>query len=217
MWGSMIFVALAFGGQASPAPPAAVAPPPQVQAARDERPLLWRGLRAGMSPTEVAAALSAQGIRARLATDPATGRQMVETPGRIDEAGRPAEMALGFVDDRLFHVLLSAQRILASRIPFERSHFAHVAGVLEQRFGAPESIDSDFRVSDVGRYGFNASATGRFERDGVRADLSGHDSFATFQADVVEVVNVKYWRIADAEAFAADRARKAPSAEPARE
>ena len=141
MWSAMALAAAALGGQA---PQTAVAPQPQVQAARDERPLLWRGLRAGMSPAEVRAALTAQGIRTETGTDPETHRQFVATRDSIREAGRSAEAAFGFVDDRLFYVEVRWGRMLSGRIRFERSNFTRVAGLLEQQFGPPVSIDSHF-------------------------------------------------------------------------
>jgi len=71
-----------------------------------------------------------------------------------------------------------------------------------------------FRVSDVQRAAYATVAYGRFERDGVRADLAGSNTLSSLTPDVPEYVQLRYWRIADAEAFAADRARKVPTAEP---
>jgi hypothetical protein len=71
---------------AAAAQPAPAARPAE---ARDERPLLWNGLRAGMNPREVYDTLRRQRIRARLARDPANGREYVETPGETAWAGRP--------------------------------------------------------------------------------------------------------------------------------
>jgi hypothetical protein len=185
-----------------------VAPPiPAPEAAPSRQPLLWRSLRAGMSPAEVAAALRAEGIRADLRIDRDTGRHFVEAPGAVEEAGRPAQMAFGFVNDGLYYVEINSQRVLASRIPFDRSHFTHVAALLSEQFGPPLTIDASPIVSEVSHLGFVSTARARFEYDGVRVDLAGYDTYATFQRDVVEVVDVRYWRIADAEAFDADRRR----------
>jgi hypothetical protein len=194
-----IGLAPAFGQAAPPTPAPNVAPVQQ--------PVLWRSLRAGMSPAEVAAALRAQGIRADLRIDRDTGRHFVEAPGAVEEAGRPAQMAFGFVGDGLYYVEVNSQRVLASRIPFDRSHFTHVAALLQGQFGPPLTIDASPIVSDVSRLGFVSTARARFEHDGVRVDLAGYDTYATFQRDVAEVVDVRYWRIADAEAFEADRRR----------
>lgn len=190
----------ALGQLAAPAPP-------EQRAAPAEHPILWRGLRARMTPAQVHAALLAQGIRAVIRTDSDTGRQYVDARGSVEEAGRPALMAFGFVNDGLFYIDINSQRVLASRIPFERSHFTRVAGLLQAEYGPPSSIDSSPIVSEVSRWGLVSTAQARFEHDGVRADLTGYDTYATFQRDVAEMVNVRFWRIADAEAFEADRRR----------
>lgn len=161
-----------------------------------------------MSPAEVHAALRAQGIRAVIRTESDTGRQFVDARGSVEEAGRPTLMAFGFVNDGLFYVDINSQRVLASRIPFERSHFTRVAGLLQQEYGPPSSIDSSPIVSEVSRWSFVSTARATFEHEGVRADLTGYDSYATFQRDVAEMVHVRFWRIADAEAFEADRRQR---------
>jgi hypothetical protein len=170
---------------------------------RDERPLLWNGLRAGMNPREVLAILQGQHIRARLASDPANGREYVETPGATAWAGRPYLIALGFVHNGLFYVEINTQRTLAGRIPFERSHFSQVARLLTEQYGQPVQISSAPVVDDVSQLSVNSVARGRFERGGVRADLSGYDLYASFMRDVVETVTVRFWRIVDAAALAA--------------
>lgn len=181
-------------GQAAPAAPAPEPAPVQ-------QPLLWHSLRAGMSPAEVVAALRAEGIRAEVRIDHDTGRQFAEARGSVEDAGRPAMSAFGFVNDGLFYVDVNSARTIASRIPFDRSHFTHIAALLRERFGPPVTIDASPIVSDVSRWGFVSTARARFEQDGVRADLAGYDTYATCQRDVTEMVDVRYWRIGDAEAF----------------
>ena len=193
------------GAAAQPAPSATPAE------ARDERPLLWRGLRAGMSPREVLAVLQREGIRARLARDEDTGREYVETPRAIAWAGRPYLIAMGFVENRLFYVLINSHRMLSGRIPFERSHFSEVARLLTGQYGQPIEMSPAPLVSDVAQHGLNTAARARFERDGVRADLTGTDMYASFMRDVSESVTVRFWRVVDATAFAASPPPPKPS------
>lgn len=195
------------------AQPAPSASPAQ---ARDERPLLWNGLRAGMSPREVFAVLRARHIRARMARDPANGREFVETPGETSWAGRPYLIAMGFVRDGLFYVDLNSQRRIAGRIPFDRSHFSHVARLLAEQYGPPVQISPAPLISEVGEVGLNTEASGRFESGGVRADLRGTDSYASFMRDVVETVTVRFWRVADAQTFAASQPPPPPPKQPDR-
>ena len=184
--------------------------------ARDERPLLWHGLRAGMSPREVYDKLRAQRIRARLARDPANGREYVETPGETSWAGRPYLLAMGFVHDGLFYVEINSQRTLGGRIPFERSHFSQVARLLTEQYGAPIQISPAPVISDVGELSLNTEVSGRFEHDGVRADLKGYDLYASFMRDVVETVTVRFWRTVDAQTFAASQPPPPPPKQPDR-
>jgi len=187
--------------------PAAAQPAPASNRteAQDERPLLWNGLRAGMSPREVLAVLQGQGIRARLARDAVNGREYVETPGETRWAGRPYLIAMGFVHDGLFYVEINSQRTLAGRIPFERSHFSQVAQLLAEQYGRPVEISPAPIVDNVDQLSINTVARGRFERGGVRADLSGYDLYASFMRDVVETVTVRFWRVVDAQTFAASQ------------
>lgn len=193
------------------AQPAPSASPTQAQ---DERPLLWSGLRAGMSPREVYDTLRRQGIRARMARDEANGRDYVETPGETSWAGRPYLIAMGFVENRLFYVEINSQRTLAGRIPFERSHFTQVARLLTEQYGSPVEIGPAPVISDRSEVGLNTQVRGRFERGGVRADLSGTDVHASFMRDVVESVTVRFWRVADAQTFAANRPPPKPAPQP---
>ena len=192
--------------------PAAAQPAPAANPAeaRDERPLLWNGLRAGMGPREVFDTLRRQGIRARLARDAVNGREYVETPGETRWAGRPYLIAMGFVHDGLFYVEINSQRTIAGRVPFDRSHFSQVARLLTEQYGPPVQISPAPVISDVGEVGLNTEASGRFEHGGVRADLHGTDSYASFMRDVVETVTVRFWRIADARTFAASQPPPAP-------
>ena len=173
--------------------------------ARDERPLLWNGLRAGMSPREVYDTLRARRIRARLARDPANGREYVETPGQTSWAGRPYLLAMGFVHDGLFYVDINSQRTLGGRIPFERSHFSEVARLLTEQYGQPVEISSAPVMTNVDPLSINTSASARFERDGVRANVTGNNLHASFMPDVVETVAVRFWRVVDAQTFAASQ------------
>ena len=193
---------------AQPAPAAS-----QVEG-QDQRPLLWNGLRAGMSPREVYDILRAQHIRARLARDPGNGREYVETPGETTWAGRPYLIALGFVHDGLFYIDINSQRTLSGRIPFERSHFSQVARLLTRQYGAPIQISPAPVISDVGEISLNTEVSGRFEHDGVRADLKGYDLYASFMRDVVETVSVRFWRIVDAETLAASQPPPKPVPQP---
>jgi hypothetical protein len=198
--GCLVVLQVLIASAAAAAQPVAAASPTD---ARDERPLLWNGLRAGMSPREVYDLLRGQHIRARLARDPANGREYVETPATTTWAGRPYLIAMGFVQDRLFYVDINSQRTIAGRIPFDRSHFSAVARLLTEQLGPPIQISPAPVISDVGQVGINTQVSGRFERGGVRADLSGTDSYASFMPDVVETVSVRFWRIVDAQAYAA--------------
>lgn len=193
--------AVAAGAAAAAQP----APSTSPTVAQDERPLLWNGLRAGMSPREVYDSLRRQGIRARLARDPANGRDYVETPGQTNWAGRPYLIAMGFVHDGLFYVDINSQRTIAGRVPFDRSHFSQVARLLTEQYGTPVQISPAPVISDVGQVGINTQVSGRFEHGGVRADLSGTDSYASFMRDVVETVSVRFWRSADAQTFSASQ------------
>ena len=179
--------------------------------AQDERPVLWSGLRAGMSPREALAILQRQGIRARLAVDPDDRREYVETPRPIIWAGRPYLMAMGFVENRLFHVTINSQKRFSGRIPFERSHFREVAGLLTRDYGPPVEISAQPVVSDVANAGANTTASGRFEQSGVRADLTGTDTYASFMRDVYESVTIRFWRVVDAERFATGQPQKPPA------
>jgi hypothetical protein len=196
------------------APAAAVAQPPQAASPteiRDERPLLWNGLRAGMSPREVYDTLRTQRIRARLARDPANGREFVETPGETRWAGRPYLIAMGFVENRLFYVEINSHRMLAGRIPFERSHFSEVARLLTGQYGQPVEISPAPSVTNVQPLGTNMTARGRFERGGVRADLTGNNLYASLMPDVSESVTVRFWRVVDAERLAASQQPPKPA------
>jgi hypothetical protein len=204
----------AMAATAAAAQPAAAANPAE---ARDSRPLLWNGLRAGMSAREVYAALRAQHIRARLARDPANGREFVETPGETIWAGRPYLIALGFVHDGLFYIDINSQRTLPGRIPFERAHFSQVARLLTGQYGAPIQISPAPVISDAGELGLNTEVSGRFERGGVRADLKGYDLYASFMRDVVETVSVRFWRTVDAQTFAASQPPLPPPKQPNRQ
>lgn len=187
------------------------APSTSQPATEDQRPLLWSGLRAGMSPREVYDTLRRQGISARLARDPANGREFVETPRPTNWAGRPYLIALGFVRNGLFYVHINSHRMLSGRVRFENSHFSHVAQLLAEHYGPPVQISPQPLVSNVGDHGLNTAASGRFERNGVRADLSGGDMYASFVRDVSESVTVRFWRIVDAEAFAASQPPPKPT------
>jgi hypothetical protein len=158
-----------------------------------------------MSPREVFDTLRRQGIRARLARDAANGREYVETPGETSWAGRPYLIAMGFVENRLFYVEINSHRMLSGRIPFERSHFSQVARLLTGQYGQPVQISPAPVVSDVAERGINTIVRGRFEHGGVRADLTGTDMYASFMRDVSESVTVRFWRVRDAEEFAASR------------
>jgi hypothetical protein len=114
-------------------------------------------------------------------------------------------IALGFVHDGLFYVDINSQRTIAGRVPFDRSHFSQMARLLTEQYGSPVQISPAPVISDVGEVGLNTEASGRFEHGGVRADLRGTDSYASFMRDVVETVSVRFWRIVDAEAFAASQ------------
>lgn len=212
MWSSIALAALALGGQAVPAPALSQAQP-QAQPTADTRPALWRQLRAGMSPAEVLAALTAMGIRAETGIDPDTHRPFVATRESVREAERSAEVAFGFVDDRLFYVDVNWARFIGGRPRIERSSFLRIATYLQQEFGPPVAIDPDFRVTDVQRAAYAVSAHARFEHDGIRVDVTGSDTVSSMVPDVPEFVDVRFWRIADAEAFEADRARKVPTPE----
>ncbi len=193
------------------APPAAVAQPAPAAnptQARDERPLLWNGLRAGMTPREVYDTLRRQRISATLARDPVNGREFVETPRPTTWAGRPYLIALGFVRNGLFYVEINSHRMLSGRIRFDHSHFAHVTRLLTEQYGPPVEISPQPVVSDVGELGLNTAASGRFEHNGVRAELRGGDMYTRVTRDVSESVTVRFWRIVDADAFAASRPQK---------
>lgn len=176
------------------------------QEAADNRPVLWRGLRAGMSALETQATLRKAGIRARLLTDEETGRHYVEAPGQVQLEGRPALMAFGFVADGLFWIDVNAHRSLSRPVSFATSHFARVARMLEQEYGPPVSIDTAPIVTARSQAGFAATATARFERGGVRAEVDGVSSYSV-TGGVEEVVNVRFWRVIDAEAYAASEER----------
>jgi len=188
---------------AAPAAVAQPAPAASQTEAQDQRSLLWNGLRAGMSPREVYDILRAQHIRARLARDPGNGREYVETPGGTRWAGRPYLIALGFVHGGLFYVEINSHRMLAGRIPFERSHFSEVGRLLAGQYGQPVQISPAPVVDQVAQLGATTNATARFEQGGVRADLTGGNMYSTFMRDVSESVTVRFWRVVDAEAFAA--------------
>jgi hypothetical protein len=186
---------------AQPPPGAEPSPPPAA------RPVLWRGLAAGMSPREVQGALRAQGIRAELRADEKNGRPFVEAPGAIAFAGRPTQMAFGFVDDRLFWVETGSQRALTGRIRFDHSHFTRVAALLAEQYGPARSIDAAPSVGARSGLGHVETARATFERNGVRADLVGYTSYpGRLPTPILENVDVRYWRAADAEAFAASEA-----------
>jgi hypothetical protein len=216
VWSSIFFAVLVLSGQAAQAS-APWPAQPQAQPAADTRPVLWRQLRAGMSPAEVLAALTAMGIRAETGIDPETHRPFVATRQSVREAERTAEVAFGFVDDRLFYVEVNWARFIGGRPRIERSSFLRIANHLQQQFGPPVAIDPDFRVTNVQRAAYAVSAHARFEHDGIRADVTGSDTISSMIPDVPEFVDVRFWRIADAEAFEADRARKVPTPEAATE
>lgn len=200
--GALLVPGLAAAGVQAP-PPAAPAGPAA------DAPILWRELRAGMSPQQVQAALRAQGLRAALRTDEATGQAYVDARGRVQLAGRPARMAFGFVDGGLFYVDLGAHRTLDRPVGFASSHFTRVASMLSERFGAPLSSDEAPIVTDRSAFGFVGTATAMFEQGGVRADLEGRTTYSRLGPRVQENVTVRFWRPADAEAFAASRPRSA--------
>lgn len=193
---------------ASVAVAAQPAPATSMTQAREERPLLWNGLRAGMSPREVLTVLRSQRIHAELATDPVNGREFVETPRPTTWAGRPYLIALGFVRNGLFYVEINSHRMLSGRIRFDHSHFSQVARLLTGQYGQPIAMSPAPVVDGVAQLGATTVASGRFERDGVRADLRGNDVYSTGQPQVSESVTVRFWRVSDAEAFAASQPAK---------
>jgi hypothetical protein len=204
-----VALAAAITSAAAQPPPGAEPSPPAA------RPVIWRGLAAGMSPREVQGALRAQGIRAELRADEKNGRPFVEAPGAIEFAGRPTQMAFGFVDDRLFWVDTGSQRALTGRIRFDHSHFTRVAALLAEQYGPALSIDAAPAVGARSGLGHVETARATFERDGVRADLVGHTTYpGRLPTPILENVDVRYWRIADAEAFAASEAAQAERAPP---
>ncbi len=199
---------------AAPAAVAQPAPAASQTEAQDQRPLLWNGLRAGMNPREVQATLQRAGIRARLATDPANGREYVETPRETNWAGRPYLIAIGFVGNRLFYVGVNSQRTLSGRIPFDRSHFSQVARFLAEQYGQAVEISPEPTVTDVDRLSASTSTSAIFERGGVRAELRGNNLYRSFTRDVVETVSVRFWRIVDAETLAASQPPPKPVPQP---
>lgn len=204
-WAAAAALSASAAVAASQTPPIAAA-----QDAADVHPVLYRGLAAGMSPREVRDALRAQGIRAELRADEKNGRPFVEAPGTIEYAGRPTQMAFGFVGDRLFWVETGSHRALTGRIRFDHAHFTRVAALLAAEYGPARSIDAAPVVGARSGLGHVETARATFERDGVRADLVGHTFYpGRMPTPILETVDIRFWRIADAEAFAASEAAQA--------
>lgn len=84
---------------------------------------------------------------------------------------------------------------------------------LSKDYGSPISVDAVPAVTQRNQFGHVKRREARFERSGTRADVTGNSTYtdASFLGQSVEeVVNVRVWTTAAAEAFLASERRRRP-------
>jgi hypothetical protein len=195
------------------AAPAQAQREPAVGIAVANQPVLWGNLRTGMAPAVVHAALRAQGIKARLKVDGATRQAFVEVQDSVEYAGRKTEVALGFVKNALFYVDLGSHKSLPRAPKAGEDHFGRVLLELSKDYGAPLSLDISPAVTHRNQYGHGERREARFERSGLRADVTGNSAYtdaAALGRSVEEVVNIRFWTVAAAAAYLASERKVRP-------
>lgn len=133
-------------------------------------------------------------------TDSATGRRYVEALGSTEVAGRRTELAFGFVNGGLFYLELGSHKTVFGRRREGADHFSHMISSLTTDYGAPVSIDATPVTTARNRLGHVERRRARFEHGGVRADVTANSTYGP-DREIQEVVNVRFWRVADVEAF----------------
>lgn len=174
--------------------------------ATPERIPLWQNLQSGMTPQEIVTALQAQNIRARVFTDRTSGGTCAEARDRTRVAGRAAQIELGCVNGRLFYVNLSYE---VSRLPGEEreGQFAAMSRALAQTYGPARASNSSPEIVHSSSAGIVQRQGATFQQNGLEVDLTVNDSFGGSLMPR-ETVIIRYWRVADAEAYSRSQSRR---------
>ena len=159
--------------------------------------LLWGALVSGMSPAEVQAALTTQGIRSTIKFDKDTSSSFVDVRDRVPVSGRKARLELGFVKEKLFYadIRYEVPHLSAS----EPMEFESLSRALAQKYSKIVT-SADTSVTHNSTAAIIIQRAQRFRSGDLEVDLTVNESVS--RGNVTDYVIVRYWREADADAFA---------------
>ena len=167
---------------------------------------LWQNLQSGMSPSEVVSALQAQNIRAKALIDKSSGATYVKVKDRTKIGRYMAEIDIGFVQDRLFWVILQYE-VIRSAGQRDETQFSAMSRAISQIYGPPLYTDISPDIVHSSSAGIVQRQGATFQHDDLKVDLTVNDSFGGDSAPRENVI-IRYWSVTDAERYRKSQERK---------